>query len=207
MDPVSATLRISGWVTIASPVPCPRTTFTTPSGSPPSISASMQRRVDSGVVEDGFSTTALPAAMAGAILLAASVRGKFHGTMAPVTPIGRRSTSPYVVVSGRDTYSPWILSARSANQPMFSPKRRASIRDSRIVLPCSAVRTGAISSTLPSMWAAASWRMRARSFGASRDHPCCALAAALAARSTSSAPPLGTSSTTSPVAGFRTSYV
>src|SRR5205085_4390736 len=40
VEPVSATLRMSGWVTIALPVLWPRTTLTTPSGSPPSISAS-----------------------------------------------------------------------------------------------------------------------------------------------------------------------
>ena len=151
VDPVRATLRIRGWVTIASPVPEPRTTLTTPSGRPPSIRASMQRSVARGVVADGLSTTQLPAATAGATLLAASVSGKFQGTIAPVTPIGRRSTSPYARGSGRVTYSPWILSARSANQAMFSPKRSASILDSRMVLPCSAVRTGAISSTFPSM--------------------------------------------------------
>ena len=100
VEPVSATLRISGWLTIAWPVPGPRTTFTTPSGSPPSISASMQRSVASGVVEDGFSTTAFPAAIAGATLFAASVSGKFQGTIAPVTPIGLRTTSPYCVLSG-----------------------------------------------------------------------------------------------------------
>ena len=54
----------------------------------------MQARVASGVVLAGLSTTVLPAARAGATLLAARVRGKFHGTMAPVTPMGRRMTSP-----------------------------------------------------------------------------------------------------------------
>ncbi len=94
VEPVSATLRMSGWVTMALPVPWPSTTLTTPSGSPPSIRASMHLRVASGVVEDGLSTTQLPAAMAGATLLAANVSGKFQGTMAPVTPIGLRTTSP-----------------------------------------------------------------------------------------------------------------
>ena len=108
-------------------------------------------------------------------------------------------------VSGSSTYSPWILSARSANQAMFSPKRWASILDSRMVLPCSAVSTGAISSTLASMWAAALCRILARSAGASFDQDGNALRAALAARSTSASPPEGTRSTTSPVAGFRTS--
>ena len=94
VEPVSAILRISGCSTIASPVAWPMTTLTTPSGRPPSISASMHNKVDSGVVLAGFSTTVLPAAIAGATLLAARVSGKFHGTMAPHTPMGLRTTSP-----------------------------------------------------------------------------------------------------------------
>src|SRR5207249_3885214 len=78
---------------------------------------------------------------------------------------------------------------------------------SRIVLPCSAVSRGAISSTLVSMWSAALWSTAALLLGVSDDQLSNALAAALAARSTSSGPPDGTSSTTSPVAGLRTSYV
>ena len=54
----------------------------------------MHLSVASGVVDEGLSTTQLPAAMAGATLLAASVSGKFQGTMAPVTPIGLRTTRP-----------------------------------------------------------------------------------------------------------------
>ena len=94
VDPVSAILRMSGCSTMASPVAGPRTTLITPSGRPPSISASMQARVARGVVLAGFNTTVLPAAMAGATLFAARVSGKFHGTMAPQTPIGMRTTSP-----------------------------------------------------------------------------------------------------------------
>ena len=205
VDPVRPILRISGWVTIASPVPVPRTTFTTPSGRPPSISAWMQASVDSGVVLEGLRTTQLPAAIDGATLFAARVSGKFQGTIAPVTPIGRRTTRPVSLVEARLTCSPWTLSARSANQAMLSAKRSASIFDSRSVLPCSLVRIGAISSTLVWACAAALWRILALSAGASFPQASWALAAALAARSTSSGPPAGTLSTTSPVAGFITS--
>src|SRR5579864_5206808 len=207
VEPVRAILRVSGWPTIASPVACPTTTLTTPSGRPPSIRASMHARVARGVVLAGFSTTVLPAAIAGATLLAARVSGKFHGTIAPQTPIGLRTTSPYVVRSGSRTYCPWILSARSANQPMFSPNRLASRRDSSSVLPCSLVRMTAISSTFLSMWSAALWRISRRWLAGSFDQVANALAAACAALSTSAASPAGTSSTTSPVAGLRTSYV
>src|ERR671936_447319 len=103
----------------------------------------MQARVASGVVDEGLRTTQLPAAMAGATLFAASVSGKFQGTIAPVTPIGRRTTRPVSLMSARFTCSPWILSARSANQAMLSAKRSASIFDSISVLPCSRVSVAA----------------------------------------------------------------
>ena len=45
----------------------------------------------SGVTEAGFRTTALPSASAGAIFHIACSSGKFHGVMAPTTPIGSRS--------------------------------------------------------------------------------------------------------------------
>src|SRR5487761_1116190 len=85
VDPVSAIFRMIGWSTMASPVAVPSTTLTTPSGRPPSISASMHARVESGVVLAGLRTTVLPAAIAGASLFAASVSGKFQGTIAPHT--------------------------------------------------------------------------------------------------------------------------
>ena len=63
-----------------------------PAGSPPSDSSSANRSVVSGVVAAGLATTVLPATSAGASLLHSSVVGKFHGTIAPTTPSGRRST-------------------------------------------------------------------------------------------------------------------
>src|SRR5216684_8637391 len=90
---------------------------------------------------------------------------------------------------------------------MFSPNLCASILDSRIVFPCSLVRMVAISSTFWSMWWAALCSISARLLFGSFDQVTNALAAALAALSTSAGPPAGTSSTTSPVAGLRTSYV
>ena len=44
--------------------------------------------MDSDVSSAGLSTTALPIASAGASFQAAIDIGKFHGTMAPTTPIG-----------------------------------------------------------------------------------------------------------------------
>ena len=44
----------------------------------------------SGASSAAFSTMALPAHTAGAILSDASCAGAFHGTIAPTTPIGSR---------------------------------------------------------------------------------------------------------------------
>ncbi|CAB4563768.1 unannotated protein [freshwater metagenome] len=44
--------------------------------------------LDKGVHSAGFSTTALPAASAGAKPQLAIVIGKFHGVITPTTPIG-----------------------------------------------------------------------------------------------------------------------
>ena len=94
VEPVKAILRTPGWVASAVPVvePLPVTTLKTPAGSPPSCSSSAKRSVVSGVVPAGLATTVLPATTAGASLFESSVVGKFHGTIAPTTPSGRRST-------------------------------------------------------------------------------------------------------------------
>ena len=91
VPPVNDTLPTPGCRTIASPVtrPGPGSTESSPAGSPDS---SMIRRPSasdtSGVHSAGFSTTALPAARAGAIFCASLAIGEFHGVIAPTTPIG-----------------------------------------------------------------------------------------------------------------------
>ena len=57
----------------------PGTTFTTPSGTPASASTSATASAVSGVSVAGLSTTAHPAASAGAILRVAIAAGKFQG--------------------------------------------------------------------------------------------------------------------------------
>ncbi len=51
------------------------------------------RRVDSGVVGAGLSTMVLPASRAAGTLKAIRISGKFHGTIAPITPSGLRRAS------------------------------------------------------------------------------------------------------------------
>uniref|UniRef100_A0A182MMK1 Uncharacterized protein n=1 Tax=Anopheles culicifacies TaxID=139723 RepID=A0A182MMK1_9DIPT len=67
-DPVNATLRMSGWATIAAPTvgPNPFTTLITPSGNPASFDSAAMCSALSGVCSAGFSTSVQPAARAGA---------------------------------------------------------------------------------------------------------------------------------------------
>jgi len=46
------------------------------------------RSTDREATSEGFNTTLLPIARAGAIFHAEIISGKFHGTIAPTTPTG-----------------------------------------------------------------------------------------------------------------------
>ena len=74
--PVSETSAISGWRTIASPTPGPSpvTTLSTPGGRI-SATSSAKRSVEIGVSSEGFNTTVLPPASAGAIFQMAIING------------------------------------------------------------------------------------------------------------------------------------
>ena len=66
----------------------------TPGGMPASIASSARRIAVSGDFSEGLSTMELPIARAGASFHVAISRGKFHGTIAPITPSGSRVTRP-----------------------------------------------------------------------------------------------------------------
>ena len=70
--------------------PKPGTTLNTPSGRPASIASSATRSAVSGDFSEGLSTSELPLASTGPIFHDAISSGKFHGTMAPTTPMGSR---------------------------------------------------------------------------------------------------------------------
>ena len=75
-SPVSETMATSGWATMPAPTgtPSPVITFTTPDGKISEMySASMS--VVSGVCSEGFRTTVLPAASAGASFQTAIIIG------------------------------------------------------------------------------------------------------------------------------------
>ncbi len=90
VEPVNTILRTRSCVTNRSPTtePLPGSTWNSPSGSPDSRASSPSRIAVSGVHSAGLSTTALPAASAGAKPQLAMVIGKFHGTITPTTPSG-----------------------------------------------------------------------------------------------------------------------
>ncbi len=90
VDPVNTILRTSGWVTKRSPTtePLPGRTWKRSAGRPASTASSPRRIVVSGVHSAGLTSTALPAASAGANPHDAIVIGKFHGVMTPTTPRG-----------------------------------------------------------------------------------------------------------------------
>jgi hypothetical protein len=92
LEPVKVSTLTRSSSTSTSPISAegPTRTFSHPGGSPASVSSSARSRAESGVWLAGFSTTAQPAARAGAILCATRFSGKLNGLMAPTTPMGSR---------------------------------------------------------------------------------------------------------------------
>ena len=94
VEPVKLILSMPGWLVIQGPRSSPpETMFSTPSGSTPRSSSPILSVV-SGVKGEGFSTRVFPASRAGATLNMARMMGKFHGAMAPTTPMGTWRVSP-----------------------------------------------------------------------------------------------------------------
>ena len=89
VSPVNATLAIRLFCASGLPAstPKPLTTLSTPGGRR-SPTTSMNTMMPMGVCSAGFSTTQLPAAMAGASFHAAISSGKFQGMIWPTTPSG-----------------------------------------------------------------------------------------------------------------------
>jgi hypothetical protein len=90
VPPVNDTFRMAGWVTSLSPtvLPAPGKVEKMPGGSPAASTMRASTRQTSGLHEAGFSTTALPAASAGAIFWASDAIGEFHGVIPATTPSG-----------------------------------------------------------------------------------------------------------------------
>ncbi len=95
-------IRLDDASGLPASAPKPFTTFSTPGGSRSPIS-SINSMIEAGVCSAGFSTTALPAARAGASFQVAIRMGKFQGMICPTTPSG--SWKWYATVSS----SSWLM--------------------------------------------------------------------------------------------------
>ncbi len=93
VSPVNAILSMPGCSTIIRPTsdPGPVMTFRTPGGRPTSWPISASASAVRGVWLAGLMITVLPQASAGPTFQEVSSSGKFHGTMAAITPTGSRS--------------------------------------------------------------------------------------------------------------------
>jgi hypothetical protein len=89
VSPVNAILRMRLLEASGLPAssPKPLTMFSTPAGNR-SPTSSASTRMETGVCSAGLSTTALPAASAGASFHTAIRIGKFQGMICPTTPSG-----------------------------------------------------------------------------------------------------------------------
>ena len=85
--PVSVMAATSGWAAIACAVSRPPgTTLNSPSGSPARLNASAMSSATSVPGGEGFTTTALPMASAGAAFWTRRFAGALNGVMAATTP-------------------------------------------------------------------------------------------------------------------------
>lgn len=74
--------------------------------------SSAYSRVEAEVNSDGLTTTAQPAAIAGAHFHAMNSSGEFHAVMAPTTPIGSGREKANMAALSIGMTRPSILSAR-----------------------------------------------------------------------------------------------
>ena len=89
--------------------------FRAPGGRPASTMIRPSARAESGVSDEGRSTTAHPAASAGPTPRAGTASGKFHGLMIRQGPTGDRTTRWRLRPSGDELVRPSIRTASSAN--------------------------------------------------------------------------------------------
>ncbi len=89
-DPVNAMNRMAGSGITAREISSgtPKSTFSTPAGSPASSKARAISETVPGTSSDGLITMEQPAARAAEIFRIGPPAGKFHGTNAPTGPTG-----------------------------------------------------------------------------------------------------------------------
>ncbi len=96
----------------------PVTTLNMPAGIPARSASSARASAESGVSEDGCTTTGQPAAIAAAALRVIMACGKFHGVTSATTPSASRRTSISAFWRWLAMVSPLSRFASSANHSM-----------------------------------------------------------------------------------------
>ena len=124
----------------------PWSTLNTPSGRPASAQHSAISNEADGSFSLGFSTTALPAAIATGTNHSGTMAGKLNGEITATTPSGWRSECTSTPPETSSLNAPLSrCGAPQANSTTSSP-RCTSPRASSSTLPCSEVIAAAISS-------------------------------------------------------------
>ena len=148
----------------------------------------------------GLCTTVQPAASAGAIFQVESMKGVFHGVITPTGPIGTRVEM--FQCSSLGVLRPSRASAHlSAKKRKFSAARIATLAMKRCACPVSMHSSTAISSAWCSIASATRCKSFRRIAAEVSRQDLKARAAAVAARSISSALPRATEASTAPSIG------
>ena len=108
VDPVNVILRTTGFAHSSWPIATasPVTMLRTPLGMPARSASSANASAENGVCSAGFSTMVQPAASPGDTLRVIIALGKFHGVIAPTTPIGCLMTTSRRSLVGDGITSP-----------------------------------------------------------------------------------------------------
>src|SRR5665213_1286782 len=188
----------------SSPMPC--TVFSTPSGTPACLTSFARRSAVTGDHSAGLWTTEQPAASAGAIFQVESMKGVFHGVITPTGPIGTRVET--FQCSSLGVLRPSRASPHlSAKKRKFSAARIAALAMNRCAWPVSMHSSTAISSARSSIASATRCNSFLRIAGGMSRQDLKASAAAVAARSISSALPRATDASSEPSTGELVSKV
>src|SRR5450830_490293 len=207
--PVKLTMLVRSSITSLLPIvaPEPTTTWRTPSGRPAAARSSASRSAVSGVLEAGFSTTALPPASAGATLCATRLSGKLNGEIAAMTPRGSRIVQPKrfspLGSASISMSSPAVRLASSFAQRKVLAPRLASTRASLSGLPPSAAMRRATCSALSSIRCEVRSRIAARFQAGNQRYASAAARARSRTTSMSASVAVGISASSAPSHGAR----
>src|SRR5450432_1734057 len=208
VSPTKAIALIAGCSVSALPAssPMPWTVLSTPSGTPACFTSFASRSAVTGDHSAGLWTTVQPAASAGAIFQVESMNGVFHGVITPTGPIGTLVET--FQCSSLGIFRPSRASVHlSAKKRKFSAPRIAALAMKRWACPVSMHSSTAISSARSSMASATRCSSFLRIVAGISRQALKACAAAVAARSMSSALPRATFASTAPSTGDLVSKV